>query len=76
MNMDPTHTQGFLLNSFDYFDPETRHGAEYNYSEKKWKIIRRTEDAAGLHFILQVRKDAPKLKPRKLSDKVLVEAAS
>jgi hypothetical protein len=77
LNMDPTHTQGFLLNSFDYFDPETRHGKEYSYSEKKWKIVRRTEDAAGLHFILQVRKDpVKKLHNTKLADHVLVEAAS
>lgn len=64
LNMDPTHTQGFFLQSFDYFDPETRHGQQYSYSDRKWKIVRRTEDLAGLHFILQVRKDPVEPKAR------------
>lgn len=56
LSMDPTHTQGFFLQSFDYFDPDTRHGQQYSYSDKKWKIIRRTEDPAGLCFVLTPRK--------------------
>lgn len=66
LNMDPTHTQGFLLSSFDYFDPETRHGEIYSYTDKKWKIVRRTEDPAGLHFVLTPRKEPvqPKERPK------------
>lgn len=71
LNMDPTHTQGFMLQSFDYFDPDTRHGTEYSYSDRKWKVVRRTEDAAGLHFMLQVRKDP--VEPKKVTrEKVAV----
>lgn len=77
LSYDPTHTRGFYLGSFDYFDPDTRAGTQYSYSDRKWKICKRTIDGGGtLTFVLQVRKDAPKLKPAKLLDKVLVEAAS
>lgn len=73
LNMDPTHRQGFFLQSFDYFDPDTRHGKEYSYSERKWKVVKRTEDAAGLYFVLTPRKLVPaKLRPE--AEKVLAEA--
>lgn len=71
LNMDPTHTQGFMLQSFDYFDPETRHGKEYSYSNKKWKIVKRSEDPSGLYFVLQVRKSAGRIKK---TEKIAVTA--
>lgn len=64
LNMDPTHTQGFMLNSFDYFDPETRHGEQYSYTEHKWKILRRTEDNGGLVFVLSPRKGIGRMRPK------------
>ena len=55
---DPTHVQGFALNSFDYFDPSTRIGGVYSYSERKWTIRKRTTDESGLAFILQPNKES------------------
>ena len=69
LNMDPTHTQGFMLNSFDYFDPKTRHGDIYSYSDRKWKIVKRSEDPAGLFFVLTPRKTKV-LRPAKLREDV------
>ena len=55
---DPTHVQGFSLNSLDYFDPATRIGQNYSYSDKKWTIRKRTTDESGLAFILQPIKES------------------
>lgn len=58
--MDPTHVQGFKLNSFDYYDPETPYGAQYTYSERGWKIAKRTIDSSGGIVVLMTpRKEAP-----------------
>ncbi len=41
---DPTHQHYFTLDSFDFWDPATRFGIKYPYSDKKWKIISRQFD--------------------------------
>ena len=56
LSMDPTHTQGFYMESLDYYDPERRYGQTYSYSDKKWRIVRKTNDNSGLSFVLQPRK--------------------
>ena len=56
LNMDPTHAQGFYMESFDYYDPETRHGKAYSYTNRKWRVLRKTRDEGGLAFVLQPRK--------------------
>ena len=56
--MDPTHVVGFRPESLDYFDPERSYGEVYCYSERGWRVVRRTSDAGGLLFILQPRKVA------------------
>jgi glycosyltransferase involved in cell wall biosynthesis len=58
LQLDPTHVRGFMLNSLDYFDPDTQYGQTYTYSERKWKIVKKGIDDAGLVFILQPRKGA------------------
>lgn len=62
---DPTHIQGFALNSMDYLDPETRHGQEYSYSDRKWKLLKRTIDESGLCFILTPRKEPVKVRRKR-----------
>jgi len=57
LNMDPTHRQGYMINSFDYYDPDMRLGSEYNYSERKWRVCKRSIDDSGLVFVLQPRKE-------------------
>lgn len=55
---DPTHLQGFDLEAMDYFDPATRWGETYSYSNKKWKVVKKTTDGGGgLIFVLQPRKE-------------------
>ncbi len=63
LQLDPTHVQGFRLESMDYLDPDTRHGTVYTYSDKKWKVEVKTRDPGGLLFILQPRKTADVLVP-------------
>lgn len=58
LSMDPTHTQGFYLESFDYYDPEKRYGKAYSYTTHKWKVVKKTRDEGGLAFVLQPRKEA------------------
>ncbi|KKN16051.1 hypothetical protein LCGC14_0979770 [marine sediment metagenome] len=58
LNMDPTHAQGFYIDSFDYYDPATRRGQAYSYSLRKWRVVRKTRDDGGLAFVLQPRKEA------------------
>lgn len=58
LQLDPTHVQGFRMESMDYLDPEKRHGMIYSYSNRKWKIEVKTRDPGGLLFILQPRKTA------------------
>lgn len=60
MSMDPTHIRGFKLNSFDYYDPETPYGNQYRYSERTWKIAKRTLDSTGGIVVLMTpRKESP-----------------
>ena len=55
---DPTHLQGFDLEAMDYFDPDTRWGETYSYSNKKWKVVKKTTDGqGGLIFVLKPRKE-------------------
>jgi glycosyltransferase involved in cell wall biosynthesis len=54
---DPTHVVGFQPQSFDYYDPETDIGKHYVYSDKGWKIIKRTANNGGLVFVMQTRKE-------------------
>jgi len=54
--MDPTHTQGFYMESLDYFDPDRRYGQAYSYSDRKWRIMKKSRDHGGLAFVLQPRK--------------------
>lgn len=58
-SLDPTHVMGFNLHSFDYYDPETAYGRQYRYSEKSWKIVKRTIDPSGGVLVIMT--------PRKLS---------
>lgn len=53
---DPTHVRGFAMDAFDYYDPETQWGQIYPYSERKWEVVKKTADSAGLIFILRPRK--------------------
>lgn len=56
-SMDPTHVHGFNLNSFDYYDPETRYGTQYKYTEKGWKLVKKGRDpSGGLIYVLTPRK--------------------
>lgn len=55
---DPTHVVGFMPDSFDYYDPETPIGQHYVYSDKGWKILKRTSNNGGLVFVFQTRKQA------------------
>lgn len=59
-SLDPTHVQGFNLHSFDYYDPETNYGRQYKYSEKTWKIVKRTIEPSGGVLVIMT--------PRKLSE--------
>lgn len=55
---DPTHTRAFEMTSFDYYDPETQWGRTYKYSERAWKVLRRTvEPKGGILVLMMPRKD-------------------
>lgn len=57
---DPTHTRGFEMNSFDYYDPQTDWGKQYRYSDREWEIVKRTiEPKGGVMAILRTRKMHP-----------------
>lgn len=58
MMKDPTHVQGFQTSSFNYYDPAFPEGEHYAYTDRKWKIVKRTMDAGGLVFVMQPRKEA------------------
>lgn len=63
--MDPTHVRGFMLNSFDYYDPETPAGRTYRYTERGWKIVKRTIDqTGGIVVVMTPRKDAVPVEER------------
>ena len=47
---DPTHFHYFTIDSFDYFDPQTELGREYDYSEKKWLILNKATNGNELMF--------------------------
>ena len=43
--VDITHKKAYDIKSFDYFDPTTEIGCEYNfYTDKKWKILKKNLD--------------------------------
>lgn len=59
---DLTHCRGFILDSFDIFDPETFIGSRNPwYTDCRWQIVSKTQDAtpldrgANLHFVLKRR---------------------
>lgn len=60
---DPTHTRGFCLKVFDFFDTKKQYGIEYGfYTDKKWKILEKgwaTKINSSIYGILQVIKDGP-----------------
>lgn len=63
---DPTHTRAFELKSFDYYDPETEYGRQYRYTEKGWRIIKRTIDpSGGILLVMQTRKPVPAIEPER-----------
>jgi SAM-dependent methyltransferase len=57
--LDPTHRRGFHLESFDYFDPDTRWGSKCGfYTERKWRLLRRELTVDGnVAASLRPRKD-------------------
>ena len=52
---DPTHKRVYCYDSFDFFDPETRWGAEYLLSDKAWEVKDRRRDGQELLFCLKRR---------------------
>jgi len=50
---DPTHFHFFTWESFDYWDPRTQCGKDYEYSDKKFWILERNIDGEELVFMLQ-----------------------
>jgi SAM-dependent methyltransferase len=52
---DPTHVRAFEIESFDFFDPTTRWGAEYGrfYTRRFWRVLKRERQASELFFELQ-----------------------
>jgi len=51
--VDPTHTRGFDIKSFDFFDPETDFGrATGFYSKAKFKVEAKQLDNKNLQFIM------------------------
>ena len=51
---DPTHFHFFTLESFDFCDPETLTGSQYNwYTKYKWKILSRSKEGEEAVFELQ-----------------------
>lgn len=58
--MDPQHRWRWAPNVFDWFDPETRYGQEYDYyTPRKWRIVKPAElnkAQSSIHCSLKVRK--------------------
>jgi len=53
---DITHKHWFTLESFDFFDPDTKWGAKYWwYTIRKWRVVLRQYDGQELVFHLQKR---------------------
>ncbi len=54
--IDVSHVRPYMPQSFDHFDPDTDLGKMFPfYSDKKWKIVERSEHNKNLTFVLEKR---------------------
>lgn len=60
--IDPTHKRGYVMESFQFLDPDTKWGAKaHMYSERKWRLLACHEIVTGgvssdVYAKLEVRK--------------------